>query len=385
MTAPATGGTATEEAHRQGRRSAPLDGVRALAVLAVMAFHAHYGWAAGGYLGVDVFFVLSGYLITGVLLSTHRSWWGYRQFLVRRAVRLVPALVVATAGATLVAVLTDVPSPPGRCAAASLGYVMNLPFVESWDCTALWHITWSLSAEQQFYVVWPLVLGLLAVVLRKVRSRPGGRGRGLALAAAFCAVAYAGSVWWQLVLRAGGASTTRLAFPPDGRSLVLLLGCGLALGVAARRTARRPRVLPRAGRVAGVSLVALALCLVLGDLRPSFSGLVPLVVAGLASTCLVAALVHAPASSRVTRALGTAPLAWLGRVSYSLYLWHEVGYRLAEQAAPRGTVTAEVLRFVLALLFATASYYLVELPTQRAWRRRGEEPEPARVPQPVSA
>src|SRR5205814_5463177 len=129
--------TATGEARKQGGRSAPLDGVRALAVVAVMTFHAHYGWAAGGYLGVDVFFVLSGYLITGVLLSTHRSWWGYRRFLVRRAVRLVPALVVAMAGACLVAVATHVPSPAGRCTAASLGYVMNLPLVEKWHCTAL--------------------------------------------------------------------------------------------------------------------------------------------------------------------------------------------------------------------------------------------------------
>jgi peptidoglycan/LPS O-acetylase OafA/YrhL len=359
--------------------------VRALAVLAVLTFHAHYGWAAGGYLGVDVFFVLSGYLITGVLLSTHRSWWGYRQFLVRRAVRLVPALVVAMAAATWVAVATDVPSPAGRCAAASVGYVMNLPFATDWDCAALWHITWSLSAEQQFYVVWPLVLGVFALVLRRFRSRSGGRGRGLALAATFCAVAYAASVWWQLALREGGARTSRLAFPPDGRSLVLLLGCGLALAVAARRAARRPRVWPFAGRLAGVALLALALCMPFGPLRPTVGGLVPLVVAGLATTALIAALVHAPPTAGVVRVLGAAPLAWLGRVSYSLYLWHEVAYRLAEQVAPRGSVTAEVLRFVLSMLLATASYYLVELPAQRAWRRRGEQPAPTGVPLPVSA
>jgi peptidoglycan/LPS O-acetylase OafA/YrhL len=359
--------------------------VRALAVVSVLAFHARYGWAAGGYLGGDVFFVLSGYLITGVLLSTHRSWWGYRQFLARRAVRLVPALLVATVAATAVALATHVRSPAGSCAAASLGYFMNLPFVEGWHCTAMWHITWSLSAEQQFYVVWPLLLAGLALVLRRMRPRPQGLGRGLLLAAALCVIAYAASVCWQLHLRAGGATTERVAFGPDGRSLVLLLGCGLALAVASRRARRRPRVLPRAGLLAGGSLVVLGWCLVFGHLGSEPRNAVPLVVAGLGATGLVAGLVHAPPTAWVVRALGAAPLAWLGRVSYSLYLWHEVGYQLAEQVAPRGTVTAEVLRFVLAFAFATASYYLVELPTQRAWRRRGEEPRPAPVPVPVSA
>jgi peptidoglycan/LPS O-acetylase OafA/YrhL len=94
--------------------------------------------------------------------------------------------------------------------------------------------------------------------------------------------------------------------------------------------------------------------------------------------------VHAPPTAGVVRLLGAAPVAWLGRVSYSLYLWHEVAYRLAEQVAPRGSVTAEVLRFTLALALASASYYLVELPPQRAWRRRRERPEPARAPQPVT-
>ena len=385
MTAPATGGTEAGQAHRQGSRSAPLDGIRALAVVSVMAFHAHYGWAAGGYLGVDVFFVLSGYLITGVLLSTHRSWWGYRQFLVRRAVRLVPALVVAMVGATVVAAATHVPVPSGRCTAASLGYVMNLPFADRLRCTGLWHITWSLSAEQQFYVVWPLVLGLLAVLLKRVRSGPRGRGRGLAIVATLCAAGYAVSVWWQLVLRSHGATTSRVTFAPDGRSLVLLVGCGLALWVAARRSARRRRVWPWAGRLAAAALIVLGWCLVFGDLGKEPQDTVPLVLAGLGTAALVLALVHAPPQAWAVRVLGAGPLAWLGRISYSLYLWHEVAYRVADQTATRGTLPAEVLRFSLALLLATASYYLVELPAQRAWRRRREAPRPALLPQSVSA
>jgi peptidoglycan/LPS O-acetylase OafA/YrhL len=366
-------------------RSAPLDGVRALAVVAVVAFHAHYPWAVGGYVGVDVFFVLSGYLITGVLLSTHRSWWGYRRFLVRRAVRLVPALVVATCAAAAVAVLTEVPAPVGRCSAASLGYVMNLPFAESLDCTALWHITWSLAAEQQFYVLWPLVLGALALGLRRVRTGRGGRGRGLGVAAGCCAVVYGAGVLWQLALRASGEDTARVDFRPDGRSLVLLVGCGLALLVAARRARRRPRTLPGADAVALLSLLALGWCVLTGDLTSAPSGLVPLVVSGVATAGLIWSLVHAPVGSRVARVLGAGPVAWLGRVSYSLYLWHEIAYRLVEQVGPRGSLAAELLRFPLALSLAAASYYGVELPAQRWWGRRTAEPEPTLEPVRVSA
>lgn len=356
-------------------RSAPLDGVRALAVLAVLAYHAHYPWAVGGYLGVDVFFVLSGYLITGVLLSTHRSWWGYRTFLVRRSVRLVPALVVATAGVTAVALAIGLDDPVARCGAASLGYVMNLPFAESWGCHAMWHVTWSLAAEQQFYLVWPLVLGGLALVLRRMRTGPVGRGRGLAVAAALCLGAYGLSLVWQVVLRLDGASTARVAFAPDGRSLVLLVGCALAL-----LTARRPPVWAGLrGRVADATawaaLGALVVCFAVAGIGPRVPDLVPIVVVGLASAALIAAVVRAPATSVVARVLGAAPVAWLGRVSYSLYLWHEVGYTLAELVAPRGSVVAEVLRFVLALGLAAASYYAVELPAQRWWRRRSERQE----------
>jgi peptidoglycan/LPS O-acetylase OafA/YrhL len=300
-------------------------------------------------------------------------------------VRLVPALVVATTAAATVAVLTGVEAPVGRCSAVSLGYVMNLPFAESLDCTALWHITWSLAAGQQFYVLWPLALGALALGLRHARNGRGGRGHGFALAAACCGVAYGAAVLWQLALRASGANTARVDFRPDGRSLVLLVGCGLALLLAARRAGRRPRTLRGADGIALLSLGALVWCVVSGDLDASPEGLVPLVVSGLATAGLIWALVHAPRWSLAARALGAGPVAWLGRVSYSLYLWHEIAYRLVEQVAPRGTLTAELLRFPLALSLAAVSYYGVELPAQRWWRRRNEQPQPAVEPERVSA
>lgn len=366
-------------------RSAPLDGVRALAIVAVLLFHAHYEWAAGGYLGVDLFFVLSGYLITGVLLSTHRSWWGYRDFLVRRAVRLVPALAVAMAGVAVVVTLVGTErerSVLGTCTAASLGYVMNLPFAEDVGCRAIWHVTWSLASEQQFYLVWPLVLAGLAYSLRPLGLRAhlatsaDARRRLLAIAALGTANLWVLSLCWQAYLLHGGAPTSRIVFAPDGRSLVLLLGCALALLTYRRgsRSAARPRGPRLGGRrsdaAAGAAVAVLAVGVARGGLGSGVVVLLPLVAAGLASVVLVrAAAVPGPVTRRL---LGARPVAWLGRVSYSLYLWHEVAYTLAEQVAPRGSFTAEALRFSLALAFAAASYHWVERPAQRWWQRRGE-------------
>jgi peptidoglycan/LPS O-acetylase OafA/YrhL len=98
--------------------------------------------------------------------------------------------------------------------------------------------------------------------------------------------------------------------------------------------------------------------------------LVPIVVAGLAALLLVTVAAHAPEGSLADVLLGAGPVAWLGRISYSLYLWHEVAYRLAEQLGPRGSAQVEVLRFVLAVAFAAASYYWVEQPAQRWWSNR---------------
>lgn len=240
----------------------------------------------------------------------------------------------------------------------------------------MWNITWSLAAEQQFYLVWPLVLAVLALALRRYRPADTvGRGHGLLLAAGFCVVGYGLEALRQLAVREAGdvGLVRRLVFAPEGRSLVLLLGCALALLEARRRVASRSVLLGRSEAVAAIALLVLVVCFARGRLDSGPGGLVPFLVAGVGSLVLIRALVHASPGSGVARMLGARPVAWLGRVSYSLYLWHEVAYRLAEQVSPAGTLPAEVLRFVLAVGFAAASYHGVEQPVQRWWSRRGEE------------
>jgi peptidoglycan/LPS O-acetylase OafA/YrhL len=250
---------------------------------------------------------------------------------------------------------------------------MNLPWVEHWGCPAMWHITWSLAAEQQFYLLWPLALAVLAGLLGWSRTR--ARHRALLVAGGLTVGLWVVSVLAQGFRLENGARTSRIAFAPDGRSLVLLLGCALAL-----LAARHPRGWTRlSGRTAdATAIVAGALlfaCFGWGGMTRGLPALVPIVVAGIASLLLVTTAAHAPAGSLVDVLLGARPVAWLGRISYSLYLWHEVAYRLAEQVAPRGTPVAEVLRFTLAVAFAAASYRWVEQPAQRWWSARRTRPE----------
>lgn len=361
---------------RGGDRSAPLDGIRALAVVGVLAFHAHYETVLGGYLGVDVFFVLSGYLITRVLLRAPGRA-AYRDFLVRRAVRLVPALMGALAAVVFVVLLLGSTAERSRalaCTGAAGGYLMNLPFAEALNCGAMWHVTWSLAAEQQFYLLWPWVLAALVAAGSRWTS-------SVWLPTTLCLSLYGLSVTWQLILRsADGVDSARVLFMPDGRSLVLLLGCALAL--ALHGPGRPLRTLRRTGLRDGLCLLAVAALVGMfgwTQAGTSHTALLALVVTGLATAVLIYCLVDAPASSRAARLFGARWVAYVGRISYGLYLWHEVAYRLAEAVAPRGSLTAELLRFSLALVFAAASFTFVETRAQQWWQRRERVRRPAPV------
>lgn len=194
---------------------------------------------------------------------------------------------------------------------------------------------------------------------------------------------YVGSVLDQVVLRArGGATTARLLCAPNGAGLVLLLGCALALHLHGPRARPRPAT-NRRGAVgaAGVLLVLFAV----GGPSTHLIGLLPLVLTGLATTALIARLVGCPPTAWAARASGASWLAYLGRISDSLYLWREVAFRLAELVAPRYLAVAESLRFSLALGFAAASYAFVETPATAWWRRRELRQRPMVPSHPVSA
>ncbi len=206
-----------------------LDGVRALAITLVLLFHGGFGWAGGGFFGVDVFFVLSGFLITGLLMGEfgQRHGIGLRRFWGRRIRRLVPALLFMLAA---VAVYGMVLAPPDTLGQLRSDAFATLLYGNNWHLLSdgtgyfaglntprpLLH-TWSLSIEEQFYLVWPLVvLG----VLRVARSRWALFGVALAGSAA--------SAFAMAVLSAGGAGESRVYYGTDTRAQALLIGAALA-------------------------------------------------------------------------------------------------------------------------------------------------------------
>ena len=333
-----------------------LDGVRGLAVLAVVAFHLGAPWLRGGFIGVDVFFVLSGFLITALLLGEYGATGrlDLPAFWARRARRLLPALLllllVLGAWAAWLA-------PPETAAAlrgdalAALLYVANWRFVATGESylastapSPLLH-TWSLGVEEQWYLLMPL---LLVAVLRL----RGGRTRVLAPVLLVLAVA---SAALMLVLDATGAGHARVYYGTDTRVFELLLGAALAAAVHTRGLPR-----PRAADVAGAAgLVGLGVAaVVLTATSPTlFRGGLVLVALGAAGVVVAAATT----GTITATVLGWLPLRVVGIVSYGLYLWHWPVH-LVLAGSPWWT------RLGLAGAIAAASYVLVERPVRRgAW------------------
>ncbi|MDT4989525.1 MAG: hypothetical protein QOI74_3619 [Micromonosporaceae bacterium] len=324
-----------------------LDGLRAVAVVGVIGYHLGHRWLPGGFLGVDLFFVLSGYLITGLLLDEYarRGRIGFATFYARRCRRLLPALVlVLVAVAAAVRWLEPVWHWSERRGdlLATLCYVANWHFIvtdqsyfaEFAAQSPLRH-AWSLAIEEQFYLVWPI---LIAVCLRYARRwLPAVLTGGAVASAAAMIVTYVPD------------NPTRAYAGTDTRAQQLIIGALLA--VCAARSARWAAWSAIAATVAGIALVAT----VRDDGGFYYRGgatLVALVFAG-----LVYAVDNAPRSP-LTRLLALAPVAWCGRISYGLYLWHWPVLLFFPQL-PAVAVVAVVFGL------ATGSYYLVERPIRR--------------------
>ncbi|HEU4894901.1 MAG TPA: acyltransferase, partial [Acidimicrobiia bacterium] len=302
----------------QGKFRLDIEGMRALAVIAVLLFHGSVPWAEGGYVGVDVFFVISGFLITGLLLREMETTGGVQlsRFYARRARRLLPASFLTLAAT---AVMTLLVLPANRWASiagdlsASALYVVNwrlagrsVDYLAADTAASPVQHFWSLSVEEQFYAVWPLLMILVGVKLFS-------RSRGLALKATLGAVfvlSFVWSVWYT------GSSPGEAYFATTTRLWELALGGGLALSQNSLR--RLPRPAAEGLAIAGVSAICLAV-LTYGPSTsfPSFTALLPTVGAA----ALIAAGTAHPETT-VGRALSLKPLVWIGGLSYSIYLFH---------------------------------------------------------------
>ncbi len=364
-----------------------LDGLRALAVIAVLLYHGDQKWIPGGFLGVDVFFVISGYLITCLLLSDFQQTEGIglKRFWYRRARRLLPALFTMLFVVSLYAILflPDVLSQLRGEVIAALFYVenwflifRNLSYFQSTGRPPLLQHVWSLAVEEQFYLFWPLILMLVLTVWRKSRKA--------LLIAVLIAVAV--STIEMAILYHPYTDPSRVYYGTDTRVAALMLGAALAFVWAPWR------LIGRTGRNAGILLDVVAvfsgivlfwMFLNMGEFSPGLYRGGFLLVA-MVSALLIAATVH-PASRLVPWLLGFAVFRWIGVRSYGIYLWHWPIYMVTRPHSdvPLTGLPLLVLRLTLTGIAAALSYKYVEEPirhgaVERRWAQYRSAPAEVR-------
>jgi peptidoglycan/LPS O-acetylase OafA/YrhL len=343
-----------------------LDGLRALAVLAVIAYHEQFGWAQGGLLGVGVFFTLSGFLITSLLLEQRAKLSKIKlaDFWFRRARRLLPALFVMLAVVTAWVTLTDrskLASLRGAVGAAA-GYFSNWYLIaknQSYFArfappAPLDHL-WSLAVEEQFYLLWPLLLIIGLLLLRK---RGKTAARWLILPTLVLTVA---SIYAMARFYTPAVDPTRVYEGTDTRAFGLLIGAMLAMAWPVGRTirpGRKGRTVADVAGFAGLVVIGVMIWRV-GE----YSGFVyhgGLVLLSIATVGVVAAT--ACPGTVVGLALGWAPLRWIGARSYGIYLWHYPVIVLTTPVNSKPDLVRAALQIAAAVGLAALSWRFIEEP-----------------------
>jgi peptidoglycan/LPS O-acetylase OafA/YrhL len=345
-----------------------IDGLRAIAVIAVMLYHLGISWIPGGFLGVDLFFVISGYVITRLLLDSiqERGGLDLRDFYMARIRRLVPPLIFMIVVTSIVVglwapdttkkFLTD--APFSLFGGMNWWLVFNhQDYFESSGRPPLLQHTWSLAVEAQFYLLWPLIL---LVVLKYL-------GKKVIPAAALTIAAISGVALMFVSFQLDAASASKVShvyFGTDTHSIGLFLGAALAVSWIPQnfhlQVTRRAQDFIDGIGVFGF-LGILATFLLIDETKPTLYKLAfPL--AGLFGTAILISIVH-PAS-RFAPLLRTKVLLWIGERSYAIYLWHWVIFQISRpQVDLAGANWALfLLRILLVLAIADISLRLVELP-----------------------
>ena len=361
-----------------------LDGLRALAVTAVLAYHAGLTWARGGFLGVDAFFVLSGYLITSLLIVEWRNTGtiDLPAFWARRARRLLPALFLLLAGIAGYALVFAEPAELDKLrndALATLGYIANwhlafsgASYFDQFSLPSPLRHTWSLAIEEQWYIIWPLLFVLL---LRLGRS---------SLSTLFTAslVMIAGSALLMAWMYDPGADPSRVYYGTDTRAQSLLVGAVLAILLAWHGPLRAGAArLLQSAAIAGAIFTGWLWASASDDSTLLYRG--GLLISAVAIAVIIAAVVQ-PQRGPLGRLLSLSPLRGLGRISYGVYLWHWPVYLVLTPVRTGwhgyGLLAVQV---AVTLALAIASYYAIENPVRRgalrSWRAWTVAPTAAAV------
>lgn len=350
-----------------GKRYMPgLDGLRALSVIAVIAYHLNWKWAQGGLLGVGIFFVISGYLITDQIIyewTTHQRL-SLLDFWMRRARRLLPAMISMLLFVALGLFLAD----SSRLLALKGDFLSSLVYVNNWwlifhdvsyfetfgPPSPIGHL-WSLSIEEQFYVIWPLVL-VIGLKLVPQRSK-------LTLLILTCAGV---SALVMAIIYVPGTDPSRVYYGTDTRAFALLVGAALAVIWPSQKlkdtvsTAARNML----DLVGGIALIVLIMFI--WQTNEYDDSLYPggLLLVSFIAAVVIAVLAHP--SSLIGKIMGCKPLRWIGVRSYSLYIWH---YPVIILTSPDGNVkhagmAGVILQLTASMILSALSYKYIEEP----WR-----------------
>jgi peptidoglycan/LPS O-acetylase OafA/YrhL len=338
-----------------------LDGLRAVAVYLVVLFHAGSARFRGGYVGVDVFFVLSGYLVTRLLIRDleQRGSVEFGRFYSRRFRRLLPAafatLVITALVFAAIASPVEVIDAAGGFKAAFL-YVTNWYFIAQASAYFGANVSsnpvlhfWSLAVEEQFYLLWPLLIGGLFVACRRFGTR---QWRALRVAVACGAVA---SLAWAWMLR--GTDPNRAYYGTDARAYQLLAGALLALTPAAISWLQRR---PRSARWAAVC--GLAGLVVVATTWPSLDAIQRGTIVTILTVTLIASLEAAGGVS--AQLLSIEPVVYLGKISYGTYLWHWPVILVITRVFDPSTLSTIALTVLIATALASLSYQILERPVR---------------------
>ncbi|TGD87391.1 acyltransferase family protein [Mycolicibacterium sp. CH28] len=363
-----------------------LNGIRGIAVALVLVAHGGVPGVGGGFIGVDLFFVLSGFLITSLLLDEldRTGRIDLRGFWIRRARRLLPALLVMVLAVVFVRALfpPDAVQTLRSDAIAAFLWAANWAFVanntdyfsQGSTPSPLQH-TWSLGVEEQYYLIWPALLVAIAVLLAAIARRRGatatlGRVRVvLVVVAGLGALASAA----EAILMASDASLNRVYFGTDTRAQGLLIGAGAAAllvrdwpAVLAGWSVIRSRWLKWAARIVpilGLAVLAVAVHYATGSAEDFRHGL--LIIVALAAVAVIAP-VALDQGGPVARVLAVRPLVWLGVISYGVYLWHwPIFLLLNGERTGWSSWPLFAARCGATLIAATLSWWLIEGPVRR--------------------
>ncbi|MEK5439289.1 acyltransferase family protein [Paenibacillus sp. FSL R5-0923] len=350
------------------RRYMPgIDGLRALSVIAVIAYHLDLNWAPGGLIGVGIFFVLSGYLITDQIIQRWKQdrRFDLKDFWIRRARRLLPAMFVMLFVTAMWLLLFD----RSRLAALQGDFISSTLYFNNWwlifhdvsyfesfgPPSPIGHL-WSLAIEEQFYFIWPLVI---IVGLRLAPQR--GKLIVMCLTGAFL------SALAMALIYQPGVDPSRVYYGTDTRAFALLIGAALALAWPSQnltdKISRRSRyILDFSG---AIGLITLILMIWRTNEYGQFLYYGGLVLVSILSAIVIAVLAH-PAS-RLAKIMGCKPLRWIGVRSYSIYIWHYPVIILTNPTVDTGGFDGFRVLFQLgvSLLLASLSWKYIEEPIRQ--------------------